>query len=224
MSVLRLPANIERSWMDLQDALFRRCGLDSTRLFPPLIPLVPLGDLIAGDPDDTARKKTLTHTLEGFRKKHTLEIVPDTPSPENPRKLPEPDATLPPGVPLEIAGFAELRSALSREFPKRARKDESLLERSFRCPASSLLCSWEPLEETSPLAQSLILHHHQEQLLPRTRAFWLSAIEILPGPDQRHWWRGALWKEIFCRRTTVKPEPPPPRGGTAPVPPYPDRP
>ncbi|POQ98486.1 hypothetical protein AU468_12910 [Alkalispirochaeta sphaeroplastigenens] len=212
--------------MDLQDLLFQRYGLDSTRLFPPLIPLAPLSPLNAPpcppgvDPQEIS---ATIRTLERLRKKHLLQCL--TAEETGGRACDAPDTSNSPdsregspwGFPLEIRGFRELREALPGGSSSRATDARpsdggcggSLLERSFSTPQSRIVCSWEPREIIPPEAQRFLLN--QKLSVPATRAFWLSAISISPGPEPLSWWRGACWQEIFCRRTTVR-ETPPARG------------
>ncbi|TVR68822.1 MAG: hypothetical protein EA427_09680 [Spirochaetaceae bacterium] len=97
--MVKLAPNVERAWMDLQDELFLRHHLVSTRLFPPLIP-------IARIPSPGPEDRELILSLERIRKSHPLEL----------RGVRNGEGHTV-SVPLEITGFAELLQAVGTAFP-----------------------------------------------------------------------------------------------------------
>lgn len=179
LTSLRLAPNVERSWMDLQDKLFTRCGLISTRLFPPVI---PLGDFSKhGDVVNAPLK-----LLERSRKHHplTLRGIVTGPSLETP-----PDT--PVSIPLDIDGFESLQAEL---FPGQVLRPRFVL--AWEDPV--VLADGERLEMTRILTSSDL------PALPETQAFWLWAVRLVPGPDEEQWWVSAEWQELFYRRITVR--------------------
>lgn len=88
--------------MFLQDELFTRNGLVSTRLFPPVIPIVDIPRSAGGAEADI---KTVRF-LERIRKSHPLELRGVRPG--GARRL---------SVPVLMEGFTQLCEAIRQEYP-----------------------------------------------------------------------------------------------------------
>ena len=184
MVALKLAPNVERLLTEVQDTLFLRHQLVSTRLLPPIIPLALLPEQIV---------PPLFSTLENLRKRHPLELRGSRP-PASEHSVPE---KLPGSIPLVIDGYAQLHGEILS--PPGGPFPVPLPERP-----PQLVLAWETASMLA-LDRITAIREYLTALppLPVTRAFWLSAMEIYPGPETAQWWAAAEWREIFQRRTTV---------------------
>lgn len=191
MTVLTMAPNVVAPWITVQDQLFRRFGIVSSRLFPPCIPLA--WQESEHSHDANALMEYLRHyvaAMDRIRKTCPLKLF---------GFAGDMDARdyLPASVGLDLAGFRELRRAVADQSPP-----TSIQEAFTTTPR--LVAAWERHQDlTGAQRRELAEVMADPPPLPATRAFWLTVFELFPGPDPRMWWNGASWQELFRRRTTV---------------------
>lgn len=188
--LLRLAPNVERRWISFQDALFFRCALISTRLFPPVIPVATLATGL----------HNLESTLEKIRRTCPLKLLSGGGASAARRGEGFPERG-PIRYTVSVDGFTSLRDDLVSLLEPVISKEES--------PA--IVLAWEQRELLSSERKRCteqVLGEEQVPTIPATRAFWLSAVELERGPDPLAWWEAATWKELYCRRITVLDEAP----------------
>jgi hypothetical protein len=191
MILLRLAPNLERRWIALQDTLFFRCGLISTRLFPPVIPVATVPARV---------RETLPRILEKIRKSYPLELHPGSNGPDGDHEPCYP-ADGPIRYVVSLYGFTSLRDAVTARLGPSVTKSEE--------PA--IVLAWDHREslqsERKSCTEGVLLEARTPEI-PVTRAFWLTAVELEAGPDPRAWWESAVWRELYSRRTTVRDQAP----------------
>ncbi len=193
VTALRLAPNIERPLMELQDRLFRSCGLLSTRLFPPLIPLACFELRTAAD--ESGHRRRLVTLLDGVRRSLPLELQGYADAPVRKDAPTTHDVSLQ----VRIRNYHAFLELLLREM------GEFVCIADQRDAPRIVLARENPSSFSNDRTAELqyCLDGTSLPALPVTAAFWLWAAEVIPGPDVTDWWISAQWQELFSRRVTI---------------------
>lgn len=207
---LRTAPPVEHHLARVQQVVFYRCGAPTSRMLPPVIPLVSAGGWPAfsrqpsRDTPDMPEHlpqgpdvRRLTALLEGLRY-HTPLTVAANREPllqQIPVMLHRSSGTVL-GIPLAVEGFSALRDAAGATL---AALPPSWGPLEIWRDNPMIVCAWESgtCEDRELTIPAAPIHP--------TGAFWLSAIHVHRQDE------ALLWGELFYRRVTTREAPVTPR-------------
>ena len=173
---LTFAPNIDRLLRDIQDILFRRETIVSSRALPPIVPIVHL----SSTPADAV--------LDRIRKRHPVTLAQSTTAIHTHEGIVV--------LPLPLRGFGALADACRSN----ATAPTSEQVPPIDATAASIHLAWDVERPLQP--QTIVLSAQIAAHLPRTSAFWLSVFEIECGEER--WWDGCVYRVPYRRRLTVQ--------------------